>query len=61
MELATKTIMADSRIGSHSAARGTMRSLLVGNLLVRVNPREFSARLPLPGVAVKMFQPSPGA
>src|SRR3989442_11365376 len=28
MELATKTMMADSRIGSQSAVRGTMRSLL---------------------------------
>src|SRR5580658_2807888 len=30
MELAMKTMTADSRIGSHSAVRGTISSLLVG-------------------------------
>src|SRR2546425_4790676 len=50
MELATKTMMADSRIGSQSALRGTMRSLLRLRGRMQYFPRE---RLRLPGAAVK--------
>jgi hypothetical protein len=49
IELATKTITAESRMGSKRAVRGTMRSLLGS----KTNAGILGVRLPPKGVAVK--------